>query len=100
MDNELLNKIDNIVNDLDNSSEVKELTKLKNKLLDDKELLKDLEKLKTLDKNTEEYSKLKIKLYDNKDYKRYKELENKLYYFSLEAGSKLSTLTEKKHENN
>ena len=93
MDNELLSKLDNIINDLDNSEEAKELTTLKSRLLKDKDLLDDLNKLQNMDKNDKEYIKLKEKIFSNKDYKRYKELENKLYYFSLETGKKLTELT-------
>ena len=93
MDNELLSKLDNIINDLDNSEEAKELTTLKSRLLKDKDLLDDLNKLQNMDKNDKEYVKLEEKIFSNKDNKRYKELENKLYYFSLETGKKLTELT-------
>ena len=46
-----------------------------------------------MDKNDKDYMILKSKIFENEDYKRFKELENKLYYFSLETGSKLSDLT-------
>ena len=93
MDNELLNKLDKIVSDLNDSSETKELIQLKGKILKNKELLGNINKLQNMDKNDKEYMTLKSKIFENEDYKRFKELENKLYYFSLETGSKLTSLT-------
>ncbi len=92
MDNELLEKIDVINNDLNNSIEAKEILKLKEIIMNDKELLNDLDKLKKMDINDKEYINLKMKLFDNSNYKRFKELENKMYYFSLEASNKLKEL--------
>ena len=93
MDNELLNKLDKIVSDLNDSSETKELVELKGKILKNKELLDNINRLQNMDKNDKEYMTLKSKIFENEDYKRFKELENKLYYFSLETGSKLTSLT-------
>ena len=93
MDNELLNKLDKIVSDLNDSSETKELIQLKEKILKNKELLDNINRLQNMDKNDKEYMTLKSKIFENEDYKRFKELENKLYYFSLETGSKLTSLT-------
>ncbi len=93
MDNELLDKLDKIISDLNDSSEVKELVELKEKILKDKVLLDNINKLQKMDKNDKDYMTLKSKIFENEDYKRFKELENKLYYFSLETGSKLSDLT-------
>lgn len=93
MDNELLERLDKIVSDLNGSSEAKEIVELKEKILKDKDLLDDINRLQKMDKNDKEYMTLKGKIFENKDYKKYKELENKLYYFSLETGSKLSDLT-------
>ncbi len=93
MDNELLNKLDKIVSDLNDSSETKELIQLKGKILKNKELLDNINRLQNMDKNDKEYMTLKSKIFENEDYKRFKELENKLYYFSLETGSKLTSLT-------
>ena len=93
MDNELLNKLDKIVSDLNDSSETKELIQLKGKILKNKELLDNINRLQNMEKNDKEYMTLKSKIFENEDYKRFKELENKLYYFSLETGSKLTSLT-------
>ena len=56
MDNDLIEKLEKINKDLSSSSEVKELLKLKDKILKDKELLNDLELLQKMDFNDKEYN--------------------------------------------
>jgi hypothetical protein len=93
MDNELINRLDKIILDLNNSTEVKELLLLKERVLNNKELLSNISKLQKMDKNDSNYMSLKNNIFSDPDYKKYKELENKLYYFSLETGMKLSNLS-------
>ena len=99
MNDELLEKLNDIGNDLNNSLEIKELIKIKNIIMNDKELLEKIKKLQNMDINDKEYMTLKKELFDNDNYKKYKELENKVYYFSLEASKKLKELRGE-HENN
>lgn len=93
MNNELLEKLDIVINDFNDSKEVKEFLKYKEKVLNDKDLLNKISKLKELDNNSKEYKELKEELFKNNDYKEYKHLENELYFLSLEIGNKLSSLS-------
>ena len=92
MDNELINRLDNIVNDLDNSYEAKRTIELKNALLNDKELISEINNVKNSEYDKDYISK-KRSIIENKNYKEYKELENSFYFFSKEVGSILSSLT-------
>ena len=70
MDNELLDMLDKIISDLNDSSEAKELVELKEKILKDKVLLDSINKLQKMDKNDKDYMTLKSKIFENEDYKR------------------------------
>lgn len=72
---------------LEESVLVKEFLSLKEKLLKDKSFLKDI-------KISREKQDIiaKQKLFENKDFKRYKTLENELYLLSLSLNQKLNTL--------
>lgn len=93
MNNELLEKLDIVINDFNDSKEIKEFLQYKEKVLNDKDLLNKISKLKELDNNSKEYKELKEELFKNNDYKEYKHLENELYFLSLEIGNKLSSLS-------
>ena len=92
MDNILLDKLDTVINDFNNSEEVKEFTILKDKVLNNDRVKELLDRLNNLDNNSKEYKDIKKELFEIDDYKNYKHLENELYYFSLEASEKLSSL--------
>ena len=81
MDNELLDRLDNIIRCIDDSKEAKEIEELKSKLLNDKELLKEIESVKSTDYGSD-YINKKKDILDNEDFKRFKELENIFYMFS------------------
>ena len=92
MDNELLDKLDNIINKIDNSYEANEITKVKSILLNNKELLNSIDSIKN-SSYSKEYVDSKKELLENIDYKKYKELEFEFLKFSNNISKKLNTLT-------
>ncbi len=92
MDNELINKLDNIVKDLNNTYEARRTIELKNKLLSDKELIDEINEVKSSEYDNN-YVSMKKNILNNNNYKEYKELESNFYFFSKEVSSILSSLT-------
>lgn len=93
MKDELDLKIDNLINLLDNDPRIIKLVEKKEKLLNNKELITKITKLKELDIYSDEYKKLKKELFENEDFVSYKELETEINYLILEINKKLRTLT-------
>ncbi len=103
MEEELYKKIDNLILLLDNDPRIKEINSLKDKLLSNSDLINNINKLKELDKYSDEYKTLKKELFLNKDFVRFKELESEIDFLILEINNKLNTLTNErrcKHESN
>ena len=96
MNLELNIKIYNFLEILKNASLIQEYIEQKKKVLENKELLKKVEKIHNLDVYSEEYKCIKHELFQNDDYKRYLELENELFYLILEINQELKTLTGKR----
>ena len=92
MDNETLNKLDNILKDIRDSKESKDIVRVKSILLNNKELLKSIDNLKNSE-YSKEYVDTKKELLDNKDLKTYKELEFEFIKFSNSVSKKLSSVT-------
>ena len=95
MNLDIINKLDEITNIVKNDKELNELKDLKKDILNDKELLNKIEKLKSIDEYNSKYVDLKKEILSNDKYKRYIELENKLYFEVKEINNKLNSLTEK-----
>ena len=91
MDNELILKIDNIINDLNNTKESIRIKELKSILLNDKDLLDDINSIKNSEYSNN-YVNKKKELLNNNNYKEYKELEGEFYFFSKEVSSILSSI--------
>ena len=91
MDNELILKIDDIINDLNNTKESIRIKELKSILLNDKDLLDDINSIKNSE-YSDKYVNKKKELLDNSNYKEYKELESEFYFFSKEVSSILSSI--------
>lgn len=96
MNLELNIKVSNFLENLKNDSLIQEYIEQKKKVLENKELLKKVEKIHNLDIYSEEYKCIKHELFQNDDYKRYLELENELFYLILEINQELKTLTGKR----
>lgn len=95
MNLELNMKVFNFLDKLKNDSLIKEYKVQKKKVLENKELLKLIDKIHNLDIYSQEYKDIKHKLFQNNDYKRYLELENEIFYLILEINQELKTLTRK-----
>ena len=96
MNLELNIKVSNFLENLKNDSLIQEYIEQKKRVLENKELLKKVEKIHNLDVYSEEYKCIKHELFQNDDYKRYLELENELFYLILEINQELKTLTGKR----
>ena len=96
MNEEIIKKIDEITKIISNDKELLELKKLKEDLINDKELLNKINELKQIDNYSEDYIKRKKEILSNEKYQRYVNLENKLYFEIKEINNKLNSLTEKR----
>ncbi len=96
--NELMDKLDNLRNELDSSSLVIDLKKCMDKVKNDKELSKLLDEYNKYPTN-----KTKTKILENKTFQEFKIKETDLNLFIMEINSKLKTISKKgscKHESN
>ena len=96
MDDLLLNKLDIVINTFENSEEVKRFIYLKNKLMNDNNLLKEIEEVKNGNKD---YINTKKNILNNKEFVEYKELEKRLYYLINDINLKFSKLKVKNESN-
>jgi len=87
---ELVEKIENLKKELDNSKEVKHIKELNSKLKDNKELISLIEKYN----NTQDES-IKEKIINNEFFREYKLSENEINYIILELNSKLKQISKK-----
>ena len=93
---DITENIDKLIELLDDSDLVKEYKVLKNELLNDKKLLKKVEKANNLDIYSKEYKELKLELYKNDKYKRLQQIEIEFHLLGLDISNKLNTLTDRK----
>ena len=96
--NELLDRLDNLKNELDSSTLVIDLKKCLDKVKKDKELSKLLDEYKVYPNN-----KTKTKILENKTFQEFKIKETDLNLFIMEMNSKLKTISKKgscRHESN
>ena len=96
--NELLDRLDNLKNELDSSTLVIDLKKCLDKVKKDKELSKLLDEYKVYPND-----KTKTKILENKTFQEFKIKETDLNLFIMEMNSKLKTISKKgscKHESN
>ena len=87
---ELIDKIENLKLELDNSKEVKHIKELNSKIKDNKELISLIEKYN----NTQDES-IKEEIINNKFFREYKLSENEINYIILEINSKLKQISKK-----
>lgn len=95
MNEEIINKLDEITNIIKNDKELLEYKELKNNLLNDNELLDKINELKQIKEYDKEYLNKKNEILSNNKYKRYIELENKLFFEIKDINNKLNALVEK-----
>ena len=87
---ELIEKVENLKLELDNSKEVKHIKELNSKIKDNKELLNLIEKY-----NSTQNESIKEEIINNKFFREYKLSENEINYIILEINSKLKQISKK-----
>ena len=95
MNKEIIEKLDEITNIIDNDKDIKEYKELEKRILNNKELLKKIDKLKSINSYGNDYIELKKEILSNKDYSRYLELEKKLFFDIKDINNRLNCLLEK-----
>ena len=88
----------NFLDELDNSDIIKNITNYKNKLLDNKQLLSKITKVKEEHDNTIIISKRK-EIFDNFDYKMYMKYYNELSLIILKINNQYKKYTTTKKHN-
>lgn len=95
MNKEIIDKLDEITYIIENDKDLIELKKIKKEILNDKEFVKKIEELKKISDYDNDYLSKKKEILSNEKYKRYIELENKLFFDIKDINKKLNTLVEK-----
>jgi len=100
----LLEKLDELCDAIDNDLKIKELLELKKEIYEDKNLKEKLKKYRnSSNKYDSSFITLKSDIINNSLIKRYRKIENDLYFLVLEINGKLNSLVDKKgcsNENN
>jgi len=87
---ELINKIEKLKICLENETTIIEIKEVLKKINNDKELIDLIEEYKHKPKD-----ELKYQIYNNENYRRYKELENDINIVILQINNKLKEITSK-----
>lgn len=93
MTEEMQNKLDELIDLIDNDPRIIEMKELRTKILADTELMKQIKKYQT---DPIKYQDLKMQIYADSNYKRYQQLENDIYFLTLSINLKLNSLTDKR----
>ena len=96
--NDIIKKTYELIDTLDNSDIIKELSYYKNKVLNDKHLLNLIIKYND-SLNNEEKINIKKELYNNINYKKYMENYNKLNYIIMDINNRIKKITNTKEHN-
>ncbi len=93
----MIDKVYEILNIIDSSDLVLRYKKLKEDITNDISIKNDLDDLKKLSNEySQEYIEIKKKLITNPKIKEYKQLENELYFLTLDINKKLKVINDKK----
>ena len=96
--NELIDKVNNLKESLDSNEEIIKLKEINEKIMQDKELLKDIEEY-----NRTNNLELKNKIINNSLFREYKHSEAECNFIILEINKRLKEISNKGkcgHENN
>lgn len=98
MDNNLIIKIDELINIFEESNEIKRLIELKENIYKDETIKKDINTFNNIKDNpyNSELVEIRKRLLNNPDIKEYKQIENELLLITLSINKKLNSLTDKK----
>ena len=95
MNSEIIEKIDEIISLLKDSKDIKEFYELKEKIINNKELLKKIEEVKNDEnKYSKNYIDKKKEIIELNDFKEYKIKEKELYMLVQSINIKLKSLIE------
>jgi len=94
MTEELIVKIDELINIFDHSQIIKDITELKKEIYNDKNLKMQLNSFHQLDTNiyNSQYIELKRSISNNPKVSEFKQKENELYFLTLEISKRLQEL--------
>ena len=96
--NNIIKKTYDLIDTLDNSDLIKELSYYKDKVLNDKYILNLINKYNNSNNNEEKIT-LKKELYNNINYKKYMENYNKLNYIIMDINNRIKKITNTKEHN-
>lgn len=96
MKEDIIKKLEELQKLIEKDDAYKQAKAIQKKLLENSELINQIERLKKENIHSNNYLQEKKKLYENEDYKKYQELENKLYIMTLEINQILNRLIEKR----
>ena len=88
--NELIDKVEQLKNTLDDTKEIQELKSVNEEIMKDKELLEDIKRY-----NETQDEKLKEKIINHKLFREYRHKETECNILILEINSKLKELKDK-----
>lgn len=92
MNSEILEKIDEIIEILDNSDYFTEFNMLKKKVSSNQELMEKITKIKNNNEYSSEYIENKREVMKNDDFLKYKEKEREIYFLIQNINLKLNSL--------
>lgn len=95
--NNIIKKTYDLIDVLDNSSLIKELSYYKDKVINDKYILDLINKYNNSNNNEEKIT-IKKELYNNINYKKYMENYNKLNYIILDINNRIKKITNTKEK--
>jgi cell fate (sporulation/competence/biofilm development) regulator YlbF (YheA/YmcA/DUF963 family) len=84
---ELIEKVEELKEELNNTKEVKELKEINNSIMQDQELLNDIKKY-----NETQDNNIKERIINHKLFREYKHKENELNFIILEINKKLKEI--------
>lgn len=84
---ELIEKVNELKEELNNTKEVKDLKKINNEIMKDKSLLEDIKRY-----NETQDEKIKERIINNKLFREYKHNENEVNFLILEINKKLKEI--------
>lgn len=100
MDSKLIELTEDFLQKLEKNETVQEYKEIKARILNNEELKKEISKFQNFNQYDKTYQEQKHKLFQNQDYKRYLELENELYFWTLEMTSSLKKITKGEENEN
>jgi cell fate (sporulation/competence/biofilm development) regulator YlbF (YheA/YmcA/DUF963 family) len=95
MNIELINKLDEITNIIENDKHLKKLKLLEKEIEKDKVLMSKIKAIKKIDKYSNEYLNIKKEILNNESFMEYKKIENDLFFIIQDINKKLNSLKEK-----